>query len=122
MSAIHLTKEEFLTRVADYVNSPSEWKFLGDKPAIVDFFATWCGPCKRLGPVLDELSEEYAGQVDIYKVDVDAEEEVAQVFGIRSVPSLLLIPQNEAPQMAAGAMPKPDLKKVIDEFLLKKNA
>ena len=87
MSAVHLTKADFLTRVANYEANPNEWKFLGERPALIDFYATWCGPCKMLSPVLDELADEYAGQVDIYKVNVDEEEELAALFGIRSVPS-----------------------------------
>lgn len=117
MATIHLTEQDFLKRVVDYVNNPTEWKFLGDKPAIVDFYATWCGPCKMLSPVLEELSAEYAGKVDIYKVDVDAESGIAGVFGIRSVPSLLFIPMQGNPQMVAGALPKHELKRAIEEVL-----
>ena len=87
MKAIHLTKADFLTKVANYETNPNEWKFLGERPALIDFYATWCGPCKMLAPVLDELAEEYEGKIDIYKIDVDAEEELAALFGIRSVPS-----------------------------------
>ena len=119
MSAIHLTKEEFLKKVVDFENKPNEWHFLGERPCIVDFFATWCGPCKMLSPVLDELADEYAGKVDIYKVDVDQESDVASAFAIRSVPSLLFVPMTGSPQMAAGALPKADLKKAIAEVLLK---
>ena len=119
MKAIHLTKEEFLKKVVDFENQPQEWRFLGERPCIVDFFATWCGPCKMLSPILDELAEEYEGKVDIYKVDVDQESDIASVFGIRSVPSLLFVPMTEAPQMSAGAMPKAGLKKAIEEVLLK---
>ena len=119
MSAIHLTKEEFLTKVVDFENNKNEWKFLGERPCIVDFYATWCGPCKMLSPVLDEISDEYAGKVDIYKIDVDKEDEVAAAFGIRSVPSLLFVPMTDKPQMAAGALPKAELKKAIESVLLK---
>ena len=87
MKATHLTKADFLTKVANYETNPNEWKFLGERPALIDFYATWCGPCKMLAPVLDELAEEYEGKIDIYKIDVDAEEELAALFGIRSVPS-----------------------------------
>ena len=118
MKTMNLTKQEFINKVADYENHPNEWKFLGERPALIDFYATWCGPCKMLAPVLDELSEEYAGKVDIYKVNVDEEEELSALFGIRSVPSLLFVPMNGRPQLAAGAMPKASLKSAIERILL----
>ncbi|MCF2574766.1 thioredoxin [Phocaeicola barnesiae] len=118
MKATHLTKADFLTKVANYETNPNEWKFLGERPALIDFYATWCGPCKMLAPVLDELAEEYEGKIDIYKIDVDAEEELAALFGIRSVPSLLFVPMAGAPQMAQGAMPKHALKDAIQKVLL----
>ena len=114
-----LNKQEFTTKVADIEKSKGEWKFLGERPALIDFYATWCGPCKMLAPVLDELADEYAGQVDIYKVNVDEEEELAALFGIRSVPSLLFVPMNGTPQMAQGALPKKNLKEAIQNVLLK---
>ena len=95
-----------------------EYKYEGDKPAIVDFYATWCGPCKALAPVLEELAKEYAGKVYIYKIDVDKEEELAGAFGIRSIPTLLWIPQSGKPTVTQGALPKPELKKMIDDTLL----
>ncbi|MCD8236907.1 MAG: thioredoxin [Prevotellaceae bacterium] len=118
MKAKSLTKQEFIDKIANYEVSPNEWNFLGSRPALVDFYATWCGPCKMLAPVLDELSEEYAGKVDIYKVNVEEEEELSALFSIRSVPSLLFIPMNGKPQLAAGAMPKIELKNVIENILL----
>lgn len=120
MKTAKLTKEEFLKKVANYEATPQEWKFLGDKPCIVDFYADWCGPCKMIAPLLEELAEEYAGKIDIYKVDTEAEKELASAFGIRSIPSLLFCPMNEQPQMAKGAMGKQDFKKAINEVLLKK--
>ena len=119
MSAVHLTKADFLTRVANYEANPNEWKFLGERPALVGVYATWCGPCKMLAPVLDELADEYAGQVDIYKVNVDEEEELAALFGIPEEPSLLFVPMNGTPQMAQGALPKKNLKEAIQNVLLK---
>ena len=107
MEIVHLTKAEFLKKVYE-----------GDKPAIVDFYATWCGPCKALAPVLEELAKEYAGKVYIYKIDVDKEEELAGAFGIRSIPTLLWIPQSGKPTVTQGALPKPELKKMIDDTLL----
>lgn len=116
MATIHLNKEGFLRRVADI--DSKEWKFLGDRPAIIDFYAPWCGPCKMLSPVLDELSEEYAGKIDIYKVNVDEEDELSAAFGIRSVPTLIFIPMEGTPQRSAGALPKPQLKEAIETVLL----
>lgn len=119
MKAMNLTKVDFLNKVANYEANPNEWKFLGERPAIIDFYATWCGPCKMLAPVLDELAAEYEGQIDIYKVNVEEEEELSALFGIRSVPSILFIPMEGQPQMAQGAMPKPALKEAIHSVLLK---
>lgn len=119
MKAMNLTKADFLNKVANYEANPNEWKFLGERPAIIDFYATWCGPCKMLAPVLDELAAEYEGQIDIYKVNVEEEEELSALFGIHSVPSILFIPMEGQPQMAQGAMPKPALKEAIHSVLLK---
>ncbi|WP_405372308.1 thioredoxin [Phocaeicola sp.] len=119
MKALHLTKTDFLNKVANYETTPNEWRFLGDKPAIIDFYATWCGPCKMLAPVLDEIAEEYEGKVDVYKINVEEEEELAALFGIRSVPTLLFIPMEGAPQMAQGALPKKTLEDAIRDVLLK---
>lgn len=120
MGTIKLTKAEFLTKVANYEANPSEWKYLGDKPCIIDFYADWCGPCKTIAPILEDLAKEYDGQIYIYKVDTEKEQELAAAFGIRSIPSLLFVPMNEQPQMAQGALPKETFKKAIDEVLLKK--
>jgi len=120
MGTIKLTKAEFLTRVANFEENPDEWKYLGDKPAIVDFYADWCGPCRALAPILEELAKEYHGQIYIYKVDTDKERELAAAFGIRSLPTLLFIPMNDMPQMAQGALPKATFKKAIEEVLLNK--
>lgn len=115
-----LDKAGFLKKVMDYESNSTEWKYLGDKPAIIDFYATWCGPCRQLAPVLDELAKEYASQIYIYKVDTDKEKELAAAFGIRSIPSLLFIPMKGKPQMGQGALPKSMLKEAIDSFLLGK--
>lgn len=117
MATIHLTKEEFLKRVANYEANADSWKFLGDKPAVVDFFATWCGPCKALSPILEEVSDEYEGKVDIYKVDVDEEEELSAAFGIRTIPTLLFIPMDKNPQIMVGGLPKNKLKEAIESIL-----
>jgi len=118
MKPIELTKADFLQKVANYETSPNEWKYLGDKPALIDFYATWCGPCKMVAPILEELAAEYGDSIVIYKIDTDKEQELAAVFGIRSIPSLLFIPMNETPQMVQGAMGKADFKRAIDELLL----
>ena len=119
MKIKELTKAEFLKKVANFEANPDKWVFEGEKPCIVDFYATWCGPCKMIAPVLAELADEYAGKIDIYKVNTEEEEELAAVFGIRSIPSLLFCPMNEQPQMAKGAMGKADFKKAIEDVLLK---
>ncbi len=120
MKTIHLSKSDFLTKVANYETTPNEWKYLGDKPAIVDFYASWCGPCKTIAPILEELAAEYGDQIYIYKVDTEEEQELAAAFGIRSIPTLLFIPMDGEPQMAQGAMPKTSFKEAIEKVLLKK--
>lgn len=117
---IHLTKAEFIKRVANYEANTTEWKYLGDKPCIIDFYATWCGPCKSIAPILEELAKEYDGQIYIYKVNTEEEMELASAFGIQSIPTLLFCPMGANPQMAQGAMPKESFKQAIEEVLLKK--
>jgi thioredoxin 1 len=117
MALEHLTKQTFLDKVFNFeVNK--EWKFEGDLPVIIDFYADWCGPCKMVAPILEELSVEYAGKINIYKIDTEAEQELAAAFNIRSIPSMLFIPVNGQPQMAVGALPKDALKNAISEVLL----
>ncbi len=116
----HLTKETFLQKVFNYEKN-QEWKYEGTKPCIIDFYADWCQPCKLLTPVLEELSKEYDGKINIYKVDTEAELELSGVFGIRSIPTMLFCPVDGQPQMAVGLLPKPTLKKAIDEVLLNKS-
>ena len=114
--ATHLTKQAFKEKVFDWEKN-KEWKFEGDKPAVIDFYADWCGPCKMVAPILEELSEEYAGKIDIYKVNTEQEQELASVFGIQSIPSLLFVPQEGEPQMAMGALPKETFVKAFKEVL-----
>ena len=120
MGTIHLTKAEFLAKVANYETNPTEWKYLGDKPCILDFYATWCGPCKMVAPILEDLANEYDGQIYIYKIDVDAEPELAAAYGIQSIPTIFFCPMNGTPQVSQGAIDKESFKKTIAEFLLKK--
>lgn len=111
----HLTKETFKEKVFDFeVNK--EWKFEGNKPCIIDFYADWCGPCKMVAPILEELSKDYEGKVDIYKVDTEKEQDLAAMFGIRSIPSILFVPRDAQPQMAAGALPKEAFIKAIEDI------
>lgn len=112
----HLTKEDFLEKVFNYEEN-NEWQYEGELPAIIDFWADWCAPCKAVAPVLEELSEEYEGKLKVYKVNTEEEQELASVFGIRSIPSLLFIPTDGQPQMAAGALPKDTFVKAIDDVL-----
>ena len=112
----NLTKETFLKKVFNFEEN-KEWKFEGNKPVLIDFYADWCGPCKMIAPILEELSEEYEGKINIYKVDTEAEQELAAAFAIRSIPSMLFIPMNEQPQMSNGALPKQELQKLILEVL-----
>lgn len=116
---INLTREDFLAKVANIEANPQEWKYLGDKPCLIDFYADWCGPCKMVAPILEELAGEYADDLYIYKVDTEVEQQLAAEFGIRSIPSLLFVPMEGQPQMAQGALPKDALKEAIGEVLLK---
>lgn len=112
----NLTKETFLEKVFDYENN-KEWQFKGNIPAIIDFYADWCGPCKMIAPVLEELSKEYLGKINIYKIDTEAEQELSAAFAIRSIPTILFIPLNAQPQMANGALPKSEFEKIIEDVL-----
>ena len=116
---IHLTKAEFLKKVVNYETSKDKWEYLGDKPCLIDFYTTWCPPCKVIAPILEELAAEYAGQIYIYKIDTEKEPELAAVFGIRSIPTLLFCPMDESPQIAQGALPKETFKEAIETVLLK---
>jgi thioredoxin len=112
----HLTIETFKEKVFDYEQN-KEWKFEGELPAIIDFYADWCGPCKMVAPVLDDLAKEYDGKVDIYKVNTEEQQELAMAFGISSIPSILFIPVDDKPVMQAGALPKESFKQVITDVL-----
>jgi thioredoxin len=120
MKTIHLTKAEFLQKVMNYEENPKEWKYLGDKPAIIDFYADWCGPCKMIAPILEELAEEYDGQIYVYKINTEQEQELSAAFGIRSIPTILFVPMEGQPQMSQGALPKSSFVDAINKVLLKK--
>jgi thioredoxin len=117
MATIKMTTQDFKDRVFNYDNE-EDWKYTGELPAIIDFYADWCGPCKMVAPILEELSVEYDGKLLIYKVNTDAEEELSAVFGIRSIPTMLFINANGDPSMQSGAFPKHVFKNIIEEKLL----
>jgi thioredoxin len=119
MNTTELTAEAFKLKIMDYEKNPQTWVFKGDKPAIIDFYATWCGPCKATAPILDSIAGAYKEQIDVYKVDVDKEQELAALFGIRSIPSLLFIPKEGDPQMQVGAMNAQQLESAVKTVLLK---
>ncbi len=113
----YLTTQEFKEKVFDYTKD-SVWNYKGTMPCVIDFYATWCGPCRRLAPIMEELSEQYCGKVLFYKVDTDKEKELAYFFRINSIPMLLFVPVAEKPQMAKGLLPKETLTEAIDKVLL----
>lgn len=124
-SSEKLTKAQFVEKVWDFTKSPNDWKYLGNKPAIIDFYADWCGPCKIASPILDEVGEEYAGKIQVYKINTDQERELAQVFGITGIPAFLYIPASGKPVMMSGiGRSKEDTKKMfienIEKYLLVK--
>ena len=121
MATIQLTGQDFKDKIFNY-DTEKDWKFKGDLPVIIDFYADWCGPCKMVAPVLEELSEEYKDQLVIYKVNTENEMELSAVFGIQSIPTFLFIPVegDGDPMMQPGALPKKAFKQVIEENLLQK--
>lgn len=124
-ATIKLTKQDFLDKVMNYEKNQTEWIYEGDKPALIDFYADWCGPCRQAAPVLEDLAKEYDGQIYIYKVDTEKEQELAAVFGIRSIPAFLFVPENGKPTMSNGIAQTPEATKemfrqMIDEILLGK--
>ena len=118
---IYISTDQFRQRVFDYraVNGKApEWKYLGDKPCVIDFYTTWCGPCKRLAPIMEELSQQYCGEVVFYKADTERERELAYVFGINSIPQVLYVPMSGKPILLQGLYPKENIVRIIEEFLL----
>lgn len=120
MATIHLDLNGFKDKIFNY-ETEQEWKFKGDKAAIIDFYADWCGPCKSIAPILEELSDQYKEQLVIYKIDTDKETELSSLFGIQSIPTLLFIPLNGNPMVQKGALPKNVLQQIIEERLLQKS-
>lgn len=118
-TVIQMDNNMFIEKIFDYKSNAEEWKFKGNKPVIIDFYATWCGPCRRVAPILQELAKEYKGKVTIYKVDTDKERELAQNMGIQSLPTILFIPAKGKPQAMVGAADKETFKKAIEDYLLK---
>ncbi len=117
---IVLNKADFLTKVFDYEKNPSKWTYEGDKPCIIDFYADWCGPCRRVAPVLKELAKRYKDDIVIYKINVDKERELAGTFGVSSIPTILFVPMKGEPQVSMGALPEESFVKMIEEVLLEK--
>jgi thioredoxin len=118
-TVVRLTNESFKQKIFNY-EANKEWKFLGNKPAIIDFYADWCGPCRMVSPLVEEIAKEYAGKIDVYKVDTDQERELSQNMGIQSLPTLLFIPLNGKPQASLGALPKENIVKAVNDVLLMK--
>lgn len=115
----HLTYDAFLKKVWNFEAHPQEWIYEGDVPCVIDFYADWCGPCKKVAPIMDELAKKFAGKLKVYKINVDNEKQLASVFRVRSIPSVLFVPKNGKPQMQTGAMQKDAYFKVVSEQLLK---
>lgn len=116
----YLSTEDFKKKIMNYDEHPQEWVFEGNRPAIIDFYATWCGPCKTTAPIIERLARKYKGQIDFYKVDIDQERELAQIFGIRSIPTFLFIPMKGQPTAQMGAMQLADFEEIIESELLSK--
>jgi len=115
----HLTYKEFLSKVWDFEKDPTTFKYKGKLPAIVDFYADWCGPCRRVAPIMEKLAEEYDGRLLVYKVNTDQERELSQAFQVKSIPMVLFIPKEGQPMMQVGALPEEGYRKVVEEQLLK---
>lgn len=112
----HLTKDTFKEKVFDFENN-KDWKYEGELPCVIDFYADWCGPCKMVAPILEELKQEFEGKLEIYKVNTEEQRELSAMFGIQSIPSILFVPKDGQPQMAQGAMPKDSFKQAFSDVL-----
>lgn len=120
MKVTELTTDLFKEKIMDYSNNPTEWNYKGERPAIIDFYATWCGPCKATAPTVEKIAEEYDGKIDVYKVDVDQQQELAAIFGVQSIPTILFIPKEGTPAKSVGAMGYAQFKEAIDQVIFKK--
>jgi thioredoxin 1 len=114
---VYLTTQDFKDKVFDYETN-KEWKYKGELPAIIDFYANWCGPCKMVAPVLEEIAKDYSGKLLVYKVDTESEQELASIFGIQSIPTILFVPMSDKPQAAMGALPRQSFDELIVKVLL----
>ena len=119
VKTVQMTKALFLKSVFDFEKNPDSWIYKGNRPCVIDFYADWCRPCKQVAPLMEGFASTYQGKVDIYKINVDEERELAALFGIRSIPSVLFCPMEGKPQISQGAMKKEDYEQIINEFLLK---
>ena len=115
----HLTYKEFKNKVWDFEKEPNTFQYKGKLPAVIDFYANWCGPCRRVAPIMEKLAEEYDGQLIVYKVNVDQERELAAAFNVKSIPMVLFIPKEGKPMMQVGALPEEGYRQVVVEQLLK---
>lgn len=113
----YLSTADFKKKVMDYEAHPEEWVYEGSRPAVIDFYATWCRPCKMMSPIVEQLAKDYAGKMDFYKVDIDKEQELSSVFGIQSIPTFLFIPMKGKPTAQMGAMQKEEFEKIIKEVM-----
>ncbi len=117
---IYLTKDKFLKNVWDFESNPQTWQYKGELPCIIDFYADWCGPCRRVAPIMEQFAKEYKGEIIIYKIDTDKQKELAAIFKIQSIPSILFVPKDGQPQMTQGALPKTEFVKIIDKVIFQK--
>ena len=115
----HLTYNEFLKKVWDFEKDPNTFNYKGKLPAVIDFYADWCGPCRRVAPIMERLAEEYDGKLLVYKINTDQERELAAAFQVKSIPMVLFVPMEGQPMMSVGAMQEQEYKKVVEEQLLK---
>ena len=115
----HLTYNEFLHKVWNFENNPTTFIYKGKVPAVIDFYADWCGPCRRVAPIMEKLAEEYEGRLVVYKINVDQEKELASAFQAKSIPMVLFIPLEGQPMKQVGTMPEESYRKIVEEHLLK---
>ena len=115
----HLTYSEFLKKVWDFERNPTTFEYEGKLPAVIDFYADWCGPCRRVAPIMEQMAEDYEGKLLVYKVNVSEEKDLASVFQVRSIPMVLFIPVKGNPMMQVGALPESEYRETVEEFLIK---